>query len=131
MAYVTVDCYRAYNGASYESADEGELEAVLERATEVVDALTGGRLTGGRGVEWLPPAVSDRLARAVCAEAAFIERNGGLSSLDSSQPVQMSLGRFSYMHASGTVERKAFPISPLAEAELEAAGLLCRVIGRA
>jgi len=121
---ITVEDYLKYNGDSYEPLYPEELEAILERAADIVDSVTGGRLNCAG--ERLPPAVREKAVLAIFAEAAFIERNGGLSSLDSSSPVQMSLGKFSYMHASGTVERKAFPVSPLAVSYLEAVGLLGR-----
>ncbi len=125
MGFITSDYYfGAYGGA--ETADD--IDTLIDRAGEIIDILTGGKITGAGGIEKLPDYAAERVKCAVAAEVDYLDRNGGLSSLDSSTPVQMTLGRFSYMNGAGTSERRSFPVSAMAEGFLELSGLLSRNI---
>ncbi len=103
-----------------------ELDLLIGISSDIIDSVCNSKISDCGGIDSLPEHIAEKVKMAVCAETAFLDRNGGITSLDSTTPVQMSLGKFSYMHASGTVERKAFPVSPLAVSYLEAAGLLYR-----
>lgn len=103
-----------------------ELELLIEISSDIINLVCNNKISRLGGIHSLPLDIQEKIKLAVCAQTAFIDRNGGLSSLDSTTPAQMSLGKFSYMNASGTVERKGFTISPLAISYLESTGFLYR-----
>ena len=124
MAFITEDYYINEYGAE---PSEENIGALLERASEIVDMLSGGRISRMGGAENIADEYTkSRVMLAAAAEADYLDRNGGLATLDSSAPVQITLGKFSYMNGSGTSERRSFPVSPLAAAHLQNAGIMSR-----
>ena len=126
MGYIdSVYYYGSYGGA--ETADD--IDILIERASEIVNILTGGKIEAAGGIDGFADTFAkEKIQLATGAQVDYLDRNGGLSSLDSSTPVQMTLGKFSYMNGSGTSERNSFPVSSLARGHLEEAGLLIRSI---
>lgn len=127
MGYINEDYYTNDYGGTEVSDD---IDTLIERASEIIDIITGNGIARCGGFELLPSDfIKARVKLATAAQVDYLDRNGGLSSLDSSTPVQMTLGGFSYMNGSGTSERNSMPISPLAVSHLEATGLIYRGVG--
>lgn len=123
MTFITEDFYINEYGA--EPVEEN-IGALLERACDIVDMLSGGRIS--REGDIVDAYTKRRIMLAAAAEADYLDRNGGLATLDSSAPVQVTLGKFSYMNGSGTSERRSFPVSPLAVSYLQSVGFMSRHI---
>ena len=121
MAYIDKDYYiNVYGGT-----ESDECERLLERASSVVDRITGYRIRH-IGFDKLSEFEREQVMLAAASQADHIEKNGGINSYDSAYAVQMTLGKFSYMNASGVSEKNRHSISEESISALEAAGLLCR-----
>ena len=111
----------------YGGIESDDYDRLFIRASEMIDSVTGYRIKR-MGFDTLSEFQRDQVRLATAAQAEHIEKNGGISSVDSSSAVQMTLGKFSYMNASGTAEGKRFSVSGSALAALEPTGLLNRSI---
>lgn len=121
MSYADSDYY--YN--EYGGSECGEdVERLLERASGIIDMLTGYRIAR-EGFEKLGEKRCEAVKRAVCAQADLMERNGG----DTSEPAEVTIGRFRYVNASGSGSGNGGAYSEEAMGLLGAAGLLYRGTG--
>lgn len=118
MSYADSDYY--YNEYGGSECTEN-VDRLLERASGIVDMLTGYRLSR-EGIERLGEIQREAVKRAVCAQADLMERSGG----DTSEPAEVTIGRFRYVNASGSESRDSGAYSAEAMGILGAAGLLYR-----
>lgn len=123
MAYIDTDYYlNDYGGTPSDDYDR-----LFARAENDIDSITGYCIKTA-GFEALTDFQRCQVRLAAAAQADHIEKNGGIYASDSSSAVQMTLGKFSYMNASGTSLKKNGGISSAAIAALEPTGLLCRSV---
>lgn len=124
-ALVDESYYRdVYKGAEV----DGDLPALLDRASDIVRQHSLYKLDD---ISALPFFMQDNVKKAVCAQAEFIESNGGLDTFGSWSAASFSIGRFSIW---GNASRKnsengrdrSPAASPLMLSYLEAVGLLYR-----
>lgn len=119
MRYADSDYYYNEYGGS-ECVED--VERILERASGIVDMLTGYRISR-EGFERLGERQCEAVKRAVCAQADLMERNGG----DTSEPAEVTIGRFRYVNASESEGKGSGGVySAEAISILGAAGLLYR-----
>ena len=123
MSCITPDFYYSIYGGN---ETEDDIELLISRAEDIISSVTGYKLNKALKNDGF---TKEQIKLAVAAETDYLDRNGGLSALDSSTPVQMTLGHFSYMNGAGTSERRSFPVSSMAVSYLEPTGLLSRSIG--
>ncbi|MBQ8826898.1 MAG: hypothetical protein IJ007_07385 [Oscillospiraceae bacterium] len=121
MAYIDTDYYLN----NYGGTQSDDYDRLFARAENDIDSITGYRIKA-LGFEALTDFQREQVKLAAAAQADHIEKNGGIYASDSSSAVQMTLGRFSYMNASGTSSKKSVSVSSAAIAALEPTGLLCR-----
>jgi hypothetical protein len=114
LAYADVQYY--YNEYAGSDCEESEVANLLEKSGRIIDMLTGYRITS-IGFDNLGESRKELVKRAVCAEADFLERNGG----DLSEPAEVTLGSFRYVNSDGGTSGEKY--SPEALGLLEAAGL--------
>lgn len=101
-----------------------DLGVLLDRASDIVRQHTLYRLDG---VDSLPFFMRDNVRKAVCAQAEFIDQNGGLDALNSVGTASFSIGKFSMSSGSaGGGSGRSPAASPLMLSYLEAVGLLYR-----
>ena len=101
-----------------------DLGVLLDRASDIVRQHTLYRLVG---VDSLPFFMRDNVRKAVCAQAEFIDQNGGLDALNSVGTASFSIGKFSMSSGSaGGGSGRSPAASPLMLSYLEAVGLLYR-----
>lgn len=102
------------------------LNVLLSRASDVVNSniyLTG--LT----VETIPEELRTAVYKAVCAQADYIEYNGGVAAMsDNGDMSSVSLGKFSYSGGTqgGSSAKSATQLCVQAEDYLRPTGLLYR-----
>ena len=124
MSYIDKEYYlEIYGGCESDDYDK-----LFARAENVIDSITGYRIKRA-GFENLSAFQREQVKLAAAAQADFIEKNGGIYAEDSTTAVQITLGRFSYMNASGTGASHKKSVSSAALAALEPTGLLNRSIG--
>ncbi len=126
MSLITPEFYSDNYCSGLYSDGSDELPALIQIASDMINSVCGGKIPDTDSLNALPDNIIHNVKLAVCAQTSYLERSGGLSSIDSPDPVQMSLGKFSYMNASGTAGRKYLSVSPLALSYLELSGLLYR-----
>ena len=99
------------------------LDVLLERSFDIVQQHTLYRLDD---ISKLPNFMQENIKKAVCAQAEYINANGGLEWLDSGGIASFSIGKFSMSGgSSGGVAAKQIA-APTMLAYLEAVGLLYR-----
>ena len=106
------------------SGTERELKILLSRAADVVDNAI---YLSGVDVESVPDELKDRVFKAVCAQADYIDSVGGIDCMNDSGGGSVSLGSFSYSDrgsASGGSEERACHLCSQAESYLLPTGLL-------
>lgn len=105
--------------------DADALELLLSRAVDVVDNAI--YLTGFT-VATIPLQLISSVYKAVCAQADYIEYNGGVSAMsDNGDMSSVSLGKFSYSGSQGGGSAKsAVQLCQQAEMYLRPTGLLYR-----
>lgn len=118
--------HNQWNG-SYDGTVE-ELALLLSRAADIVDNAIS---ISGYTVEAVPQLWHDRVCKAVCAQADFIEAQGGAESLTDSPYNSVTLGKFSYTKAASnasesTLGTSAEVLCPVAQSYLAPTGLLYR-----
>ena len=138
MASIVDESYYTdvYKGAEVDD----DLGVLLDRASDIVRQHT---LCCIDDIERLPAAMQENLKKAVCAQAEYINENGGLEWLNSEGAARFSIGKFSMSTGSnsrgpyGNYYRNSYGNSygnsrgdnhsaPLMLSYLEAAGLLYR-----
>lgn len=101
-----------------------DLGVLLDRASDIVRQHTLYRLDD---IDFLPSFMQENVRKAVCAQAEFIDQNGGLDSLCSGAAASFSIGKFSMSGgAAGSGSNRSPAASPLMLSYLEAVGLLYR-----
>lgn len=120
-ALVDESYYRdVYKGA--EVSDD--LGVLLDRASDIVRQHTLYRLDD---IAALPSFMQENVKKAVCAQAEFIDANGGLDMLTAGGAASFSIGKFSVSGgAAGNGSNRSPAASPLMLSYLEAVGLLYR-----
>ena len=121
MAYIDTDYYLN----DYGGTESDDYDRLFARAENDIDSITGYNIKA-YGFDNLTEFQREQVRLAAAVQADHIEKNGGIYISDSSSAVQMTLGKFSYMNASGTSGKKSGSISSAAIAALEPTGLLCR-----
>lgn len=100
------------------------LDVLLERSFDIVQQHTLYRLDD---ISKLPNFMQENIKKAVCAQAEYINANGGLEWLDSGGAVSFSIGKFSMSGgSSGGGSSSQQTAAPTMLAYLEAVGLLYR-----
>lgn len=101
-----------------------DLGVLLDRASDIVRQQTLYRLDD---IDSLPHFMQENVRKAVCAQAEFIDLNGGLDTLNSAGTASFSIGKFSMSGGtSGNGSNRSPAASPLMLSYLEAVGLLYR-----
>lgn len=109
-----------YKGAEVYDA----LDVLLERSFDIVQQHTLYRLDD---ISKLPNFMQENIKKAVCAQAEYINANGGLEWLDSGGIASFSIGKFSMSGgSSGSGSSSQQTAAPTMLAYLEAVGLLYR-----
>ena len=128
MAYITeVDLAEYAPSVELESEVFAEL---AERASDVIDSMTFGRITR-YGFDNLAAHAQEGVIKAVCAQVQMMAERGGLSAVvgDSDANKQTErVGNYSYTLAGGGAVQSihGVPVSPFAEDYLLRAGLMYR-----
>lgn len=109
----------------YKGADVyDDLGVLLDRASDIVRQHTLYRLDD---VDSLPFFMQENVRKAVCAQAEFIDQNGGLEGLTTGSAASFSIGKFSMSAGSaGGGSGRSPAAAPLMLSYLEAVGLLYR-----
>lgn len=101
-----------------------DLGVLLDRASDIVRQHTLYRLDD---IDSLPSFMQENVRKAVCAQAEFIDANGGIDGLTSGGTTSFSIGKFSMSGgATGCGSNRSPAASPLMLSYLEAVGLLYR-----
>ena len=109
-----------YKGAEVYDA----LDVLLERSFDIVQQHTLYRLDD---ISKLPDFMQENIKKSVCAQAEYINANGGLEWLDSGGIASFSIGKFSMSGgSSGSGSSSQQTAAPTMLAYLEAVGLLYR-----
>lgn len=108
-----------YKGAEVYDA----LDVLLERSFDIVQQHTLYRLDD---ISKLPIFMQENIKKAVCAQAEYINANGGLEWLNSGGAVSFSIGKFSMSGGSSGGAAAKQIAAPTMLAYLEAVGLLYR-----
>lgn len=105
--------------------DETELEAILSRASDVVDDAI---YLSGVEVKSVSELYIVNVFKAVCAQADYIDSCGGVQSMNESAGGSVTLGKFSYSLGTGgtkgSVDNMGCELCRQAEGYLMSAGLL-------
>lgn len=132
MPYITPDYYNnVYKGTKAPS--ETDLERYIERASDIIDQVTGFKLYGGK-FEKLPDGfVKDMVKKATAAQVEFYVMKGGDASVNTGtdDAGSVTVGSFSYSKggssaSSGSSGSSADRISPSVLDILAHTGLLYR-----
>ena len=99
------------------------LDVLLERSFDIVQQHTLYRLDD---ISKLPNFMQENIKKAVCAQAEYINANGGLEWLNSGGAVSFSIGKFSMSGGSSGGASSQQTAAPTMLAYLEAVGLLYR-----
>ena len=100
------------------------LDVLLERSFDIVQQHTLYRLDD---ISKLPNFMQENIKKAVCAQAEYINANGGLEWLNSGGIASFSIGKFSMSGgSSGSGSSSQQTAAPTMLAYLEAVGLLYR-----
>ena len=111
-----------YKGAEVDD----DLGVLLDRSSDIVRQHTLYLLDD---IEIFPESIQENIKKAVCAQAEFINANGGLDSLNSDSVSSFSIGKFSVTGGSKNLSGKssaAISAAPLMLSYLESAGMLYR-----
>lgn len=112
-------------GGSF-SGTEGEFNALLSRAIDVVDNAI---FLTGVTVATVSTTWQDRVYKAVCSQVDYIDSNGGVSSMTDGSYGSVSLGKFSYSaDSTGGASSNATKLCDMAISYLLPTGLLYRGI---
>ena len=118
-----IDFYKTKWEGRFDGTDE-ELSLLLSRSADVIDNAIA---LSGFTVDTVPETLRERVYKAVCAHADYIDSSGGVESLSDSGFSSVSLGKFSYSSdSSGNKNNGAVTLCPLAQGYLAPTGLLYR-----
>lgn len=117
-----IDFYKNTWHGGFDGTDE-ELSTLLLRAGDIVDNAIA---LSGYTISTAPDIFSERVKKAVCAQADFIESNGGVDSLTEGSYASATLGRFSYSESlqSGSESATVSNLCALSLEYLAPTGLL-------
>ncbi|MGG4039900.1 hypothetical protein [Heyndrickxia ginsengihumi] len=125
MGYIDVDYYNnTYKGEPED--DKDLLSRYIERASDIIDQLTGYKLKMGMDFNSLDPFIQNQVKKAVSAQVEYFILNGGdaLSATGQAFP-NASLGKFSYGGVMpSNLTRREQRYTPAAIEYLEPTGLL-------
>ena len=122
MASLVDESY--YRGVYKGAEVYDDLGVLLDRASDIVRQQTLYRLDD---IDSLPRFMQENVKKAVCAQAEFIDLNGGLDTLNSAGTASFTIGKFSMSGGtSGNGSNRSPSASPLMLSYLEAVGLLYR-----
>lgn len=113
--------YRDIWKGAFDGTDE-ELSLLLSRSADIVNNTIA---FSGFTVETVPEIHKDRVWKAVCSHADYIDSMGGVECMSESGYSSASLGNFSYS-AESTGNPSAFVLCTLAREYLAPTGLLYR-----
>lgn len=117
---VTTSYYTDTWHGSFDGSQE-DLTILLDRAAGVIN---NSIYLSGYTVDTVPEAFSDRVSKAICAQADYIDNLGGKETMSISDSGSMSLGKFSY--SGGNTAAKSSDICSQARSYLIPTGLLYR-----
>ncbi|MDA1477271.1 hypothetical protein PJ311_18440 [Bacillus sp. CLL-7-23] len=126
MPYITLDYYNNdYKGTQ---APVDDIEKYIERASDVIDQVTGYKLYG-KNLSNLPPLMQDLVKKATAAQVEFYVIKGGDASVNAGTDdlTSVSVGSFSYSEGTssgGGSNRDEKRVSPSTLAFLKGTGLL-------
>lgn len=101
-----------------------DLDVLLERASDIVRQQMTCHIDD---ISVLPSFMQENIKKAVCAEAEYINSNGGFESLGTDSTASFTIGKFSVSGGSSSGgTSSSYQASPRATAYLEAVGLLYR-----
>lgn len=113
--------YRTVWRGSFEGGDN-ELETLLNRAADVVNNAI---YLSGEEVESVSEAYKNKVYKAVCAHADYIDSVGGIEAMNEKTGGSVSLGKFSYSEGAGSSsDDMGCKLCKQAEGYLMSAGLL-------
>ena len=100
---VTVEFYRdVWHGAF--DGEDSELTLLLNRAADIIDNAI---FLSGMTISKIPEDIADRVYKAVCAQADYIDSNGGVEAMNENEMASVSLGKFSYSGGASAAEAAA------------------------
>lgn len=108
---------------SFDGSDDEELSLLLSRSADVVNNAIA---LSGYTVDTVPEIFKERVCKAVCAHADYIDSNGGVESLTDGAYNSVSLGKFSYSADASGSKDSTVTLCPLAQGYLAPTGLLYR-----
>ncbi len=117
-----------YYTETFRGADAGDdLEKLIQRASDVIDQVTGYKLVG-QDVEELPQFIRAQVKKAVAAQVEFYVARGGYEEVDAGaegfQSVSIGSFRYDTGRSTGQENRNADRVSPAALQYLAPTGLL-------
>jgi hypothetical protein len=132
MPYIDKVFFATYSSQTIPDAD---LSKLIDRAADIIDALTMDKIGGDAGFATLVPDTQVRIQKAVAAQVEMLYAQGGLDALTDAGANSISLGKFSESKApkgtAGPSDLKTFngvPIHPLVYSYLRPTGALCRAM---
>ncbi len=87
-----ISYYRDNWNGSFNGTDE-ELTQLLSRASDVINNIIA---LSGYTIETVPDVLEERVKKSICAQADYIDNNGGVNFMSECNMGAMSLGKFSY-----------------------------------
>ena len=133
MAYVTPTDFQTYSPSASAGMTSQDFAELAERASEVLDWFTMGKIEAAGGLTAFSAAVQAKIKKAVCAEVQTLIHYGGVDVVTGSgdEAQSVSVGKFSYSLKSGGGGVEFFngiPFAPLIKVYLQGTGLLYRGI---
>lgn len=120
---IDYEYYTGTWGGSF-SGTEGEFNALLSRAIDVVDNTI---FLTGVTVATVSTTWQDRVYKAVCSQIDYIDSNGGADGMTDGSYGSVSLGKFSYSaDTTGGANGSATKLCDMATSYLLPTGLLYR-----
>lgn len=113
--------YRDVWKGVFEGTDE-ELTLLISRSCDIVNNAIA---FSGYTVETVPEVYKDRVYKAVCSQADYIDSIGGVECMSESGYSSASLGKFSYS-ADSSADNSPFNLCQSARGYLAPTGLLYR-----
>lgn len=117
-----INFYHEIWRGSFSGTDE-ELTQLLSRAADVINNEIA---LSSYTVDTVPDVLEERVKKAVCAQADYIDNNGGVNCMSESSGGSMSLGKFSYSESSAGSAVSGCKLCSQAESYLALTGLLYR-----
>jgi hypothetical protein len=123
MAYIDETYYNeTYKG---KTADAATLAVFLERATDIVDQLTGYKIAlNAAGLSGYSDFIQAQVKKATAAQAEFLIISGGNAANTGAEPASVSIGSFSYSTAAPDASRSSNRTTAAVIEYLKPTGLL-------